>query len=558
MKKIAISFAIVSLMLFLRFFHFNNSPPSPYWEEAALAYDAFSISKTAKDHHGNFLPQVAFESFGDFKPSLYFYFAVPFIQIFGLNIFAVRLPTVWSSIAIIFGIAFLAKNLFQYFYFKTDKKTINSQAIDFIFYLALFLASISPWLLTFSRSAWESTLATALILWGCNFWLYFMIRNKTKWALLAVIFLVLSTYAYHAARITAPLLGLVLVFIYLRKKSLFAFKKPSNFSALLVAALVATLIFWPVGKSLFEKTGQQRIAETGIFSDISIIKKSNELRALHNNSLFSRIVYHRYVLFAKEAASNFLDHFNFSYLFVSGDHNPRHSVQTFGEFYYFDLLFFIFALFFFFYQRNHITCFLFFYLFAAILPAAFTKDTPHALRTLTALPIFIVFLSIGVWQFLQIFKKLKQKIWVLRIIIAIYLCFLISFFYQLIYVYPHKYKSEWQFGYEEMITKLLRRENDYEKIYITRELGRPAMYYFFYAKVDPNLVQAFDQQAKKDQSEFLNFKNIEFIDKADQVEVGKKALVVSSFNFYKNSFQNQGFKIIDITENQIWVFYESK
>jgi 4-amino-4-deoxy-L-arabinose transferase-like glycosyltransferase len=553
MKKIAIFLAITCLMLFLRFFHFNQSPPSPYWEEVALAYDAYSIAQTAKDHHGNFLPLVAFESFGDFKPSLYFYLAVPFIKIFGLNVLAIRLPTVLSSIAIIFGIAFLAKNLFQNFYLKNDSKAAN-----FIFYLALFLASLSPWLLTFSRSAWESTVATALILWGSNFWLCFMIKNKSKWAILAVIFLVLSTYAYHAARITAPLVGLALMLAYLKKKSFFALKKPLNLPALLIAMLLAVGLFWPVGQALLEKTGQQRIAETSIFSDITIIEKSNQLKAEHHNSLFSRIIYHRYLLFAEEAAANFLDHFNFTYLFVSGDHNPRHSIQTFGEFYYFDLLFFAAALVFCFRHKNRITWFLFFGLCAAILPAAFTQATPHALRTLAALPIFLVFLSFGVWQFLQVFKNAKQKKIVLCSIVVIYLLFAASFFYQLIYVYPNRYKSEWQFGYEEMIKKLLLIENNYEKIYITREQGRPAMYYFFYAQVDPILVQAFAPQAKKDQGEFLNFSNIEFIDKSDQIDLTKKDLIISSPNFYQRFLVNKNLTMIDQTQEQSWVFYENK
>jgi 4-amino-4-deoxy-L-arabinose transferase-like glycosyltransferase len=139
MKKI--HFLIILLIIFSRFFALHLSPPSPYWEEVALAYDSYSIAQTARDHHGNFLPLTAFESFGDYKPSLYFYAAVPFIKIFGLNVFAVRLPTILASIAIIFGIAILTKNLFQRFYLPK-----NQQAANFIYYLSLFLASISPWL----------------------------------------------------------------------------------------------------------------------------------------------------------------------------------------------------------------------------------------------------------------------------------------------------------------------------------------------------------------------------------------------------------------------------
>jgi 4-amino-4-deoxy-L-arabinose transferase-like glycosyltransferase len=544
-----INLIIIFLIIFSRFFAFNLSPSSPYWEEVALGYDAYSIAETARDHHGNFLPLTAFESFGDYKPSLYFYTAVPFVKIFGLNTFAVRLPTVLASIAIIFGTALLAKNLFIKFYVKNDQKNAN-----FIYYLTLFLTSVSPWLMMFSRSAWESTLATALIIWGINFYLFFIFSNKIKWIVWASITLVLSTYAYHSARVTAPLVGLFLTIFYLISRLLK--KEKLNWRALLMALLIALLLFAPVGKSLFLKTGQQRIAETSIFNDISIIEQSNEAIENHGRNKLNKIIYHRYLFFAKEAGLNFLNHFNFKYLFISGDNNPRHSLQNFGEFYYLDLLFFVFAIFFLFKKRSVATAILCFILFVAILPASFTKDTPHALRTLTALPILIIFLSFGIWQFLELFKNNQTKKFITKIIILIYLVFFALFFYQLIYIYPNKYKPEWQFGYQEMIGKLNKIENNYETIYITREQGRPAMYYFFYTKVNPLLVQNANQLAKKDQGEFLEFQKIKFIDKPEQIDFSKKALIISSLNFYQNSFSKDSVPLIDKTDGETWVFYE--
>lgn len=544
-----INLIIIFLIIFSRFFAFNLSPSSPYWEEVALGYDAYSIAQTARDHHGNFLPLTAFESFGDYKPSLYFYTAIPFIKIFGLNTFAVRLPTVLASIAIIFGTALLAKNLFFKFYVKNDQKNAN-----FIYYLTLFLTSISPWLMMFSRSAWESTLATALIIWGINFYLFFIFSNKTKWIVWASIALVLSTYTYHSSRVTAPLIGLLLTIFYLISRLLK--KEKLNWRALLMASLIALFIFTPVAKSLFLKTGQQRIAETSIFNDISIIEQSNEAIENHGRTKLNKIIYHRYIFFAKEAGLNFLDHFNFKYLFVSGDNNPRHSSQNFGEFYYFDLLFFVFALVFLFKKRNIATAILCFILFAAVLPASFTKDTPHALRTLVALPVLIIFLSFGIWQFLELFKNNQIKTITTKIVILIYLVFFALFFYQLIYIYPNKYKPEWQFGYQEMIGKLNKIENNYETIYITREQGRPAMYYFFYTETDPSLVQNANQLAKKDQGEFLEFQKIKFIDKPEQIDFNKQALIISSLNFYQNSFSKDSVPLIDKTDGATWVFYE--
>ena len=63
------------------------------WDEAALGYNAYSISQTLRDEYGQFMPLI-FKSFGDYKPGLYVYLAVPFVTIFGLNEISVRLPSI--------------------------------------------------------------------------------------------------------------------------------------------------------------------------------------------------------------------------------------------------------------------------------------------------------------------------------------------------------------------------------------------------------------------------------------------------------------------------------
>ena len=52
--------SILILALLLRVLRLDQLPPSLYWEEVAIGYDAYSILKTAKDHHGNFLPVCIF------------------------------------------------------------------------------------------------------------------------------------------------------------------------------------------------------------------------------------------------------------------------------------------------------------------------------------------------------------------------------------------------------------------------------------------------------------------------------------------------------------------
>ena len=80
-------------------------------------------------------------------------------------------------------------------------------------------------------------------------------------------------------------------------------------------------------------------------------------------------------------------------------------------------------------------------------------------------------------------------------------------------VYPTLYAHEWQYGYKEEILELeaQRQKNPDEIIYVSREKGRPAMYYWFYTQTDPREVQAANDTVEKDQGEFLEFKNLRFV-----------------------------------------------
>src|SRR3989344_5582438 len=89
---------IIGLAAVLRLVGLGSNPPSLYWEEAALGYDAYSLWRTGKDYHGNSFPLVAFPSFGDYKPSLYFYVAAPFVGTLGLSEMAVRLPSALAGL----------------------------------------------------------------------------------------------------------------------------------------------------------------------------------------------------------------------------------------------------------------------------------------------------------------------------------------------------------------------------------------------------------------------------------------------------------------------------
>src|SRR5258708_39046069 len=97
MKRLAIIFLILFVALALRTYKIDINPPGLTPDEASLGYNAYSILKTGRDEYGTILP-VIFKSFGDYKPGLYVYLAVPAVATFGLNETAVRLPRVIAGV----------------------------------------------------------------------------------------------------------------------------------------------------------------------------------------------------------------------------------------------------------------------------------------------------------------------------------------------------------------------------------------------------------------------------------------------------------------------------
>ncbi len=526
---------ITTLALVIRVYQVTSSPPAPYWEEVALGYDAYSILETGKDHHGNSYPLVAFESFGDWKPAGYFYAIVPFIKLVGLNVLAVRLPSVIAGTLIVLVLGWLIYLLTDYLPEKARQK---------LSLIGMLLASISPWLIQFSRAGWEVNLATFFILLGVTFgWKSFDLKNKYhdfKSLIWSVIFLVLSIYIYHSARLIGPMLGLFLGFRYLItylniNKTL----KPLFFQIGFIFSILILLLL-PFIKVLGSPVLGQRIAETTIFSNLEIISESNYFQSLYHNDWWTRLVFHRYWFFAKLIISQFFAHFSTNFLFISGDAIARHSSQYFGLFYPFEVLFLIVGSWVllkkFSFDKK---LFILWWLIIGILPAAISQPVPHALRILPTAPAFIILLTYGLYEVYEFlaskFFCFNEKIRNLRsyllgfVFIGLYLVVFSGFYRHLLNVYPKLYDHEWQVGYQQMVEAVtkLQRDNPDLPVYITREQGRPAMYYWFYTKTDPEEVQVANQVVKKDQAEFLEFKNIKFINTLN--EVTKTPAITANF-----------------------------
>jgi len=171
---------IVALLIFS--WKLASVPPAIYVDEAVTGYSAYSVLMTGKDEYGKTVP-ILFKYFGSWLPGLNMYYLVPWIKVFGLTEWGVRIPAVLLGVWLILV-----------FYAVVKLKTKSEKAA---FWGAGFLIVV-PWMVFNARLAYEEMIG--MILWtaGCGLLGRSVVKKEyLKWGILA---LSLSTYTAHVFR----------------------------------------------------------------------------------------------------------------------------------------------------------------------------------------------------------------------------------------------------------------------------------------------------------------------------------------------------------------------
>ena len=111
-NSLIIFLLIILLAAGLRIYKLDSIPPGLFGDEVDVGYQAYSLLNTGKDLTGRFLP-FYLKSLSEFRTPLYIYSAVPFIGVFGLNEWGVRLPAVFWGLTSIIGMFLLSRKLFN-------------------------------------------------------------------------------------------------------------------------------------------------------------------------------------------------------------------------------------------------------------------------------------------------------------------------------------------------------------------------------------------------------------------------------------------------------------
>ena len=467
-------FLTVLLAIVLRIYALDRIPPSLFSDEVDVGYQAYSLFKTGRDYSGNFLP-IHLKSFADFRAPLYIYFTIPFVAIFELSEWAVRLP------AAIFGILSVIL-----LYFLAIKLKFNS----WVALLSSFSLAISPWSIHYSRAGFEVSLMLLLIILGL--WLFLKGLEKEIYFILSLSAFTLAVYTYSTAKLFIPLFGLALAFIF--KKQLFKLSLKWKIGII----IFLTLLSMPLVFDTVSGKAGYRFSYTNIFADPTIPKEIDVQRNIDTGSkkigmqptILSKINHNKVLSFWDSYLKNYLSSFSTQFLFLDGDPIRRHSVGKMGQFYLFEAVTIFIGLFILFRTKTKAKPILLIWLFLAPIPASLTVEGGnHATRLILLLVPLLILSGLGLeTTFKYLLRKSIKEISFLIIFSIISASF---YFYVHRYFihYPLEQERIWHFGFKQAILKTEDLKDDFDNILFTTSVESPLPFILFWTKYPPEKFQ---------------------------------------------------------------------
>ena len=442
---------VVALAFIFRFWNLSNLPKSLSMDEITYGYSTYSILKTGMDEHGNFLP-LSFRGIGDYKPPVDVYLKVPFVSIFGLNEFSIRLLDALLGSISVYVLFLILRKLKISFY----PSLLSS----------LWLA-LSGSHIFFSRSGYAAITALFFLLLGLYSFIVWILDKKYKYFLLFLASFSLSFWSYHSERILIPLLFLGLVVIFYKNfKDLLLSKKK-----LLQSVIILMLFVIPFVYELFITKG--------------VLPRASDLwftKDIQDGTFFN---------FIKNWLGQYLQYFDLKFIFYKFLELTPKGYPDISLLNVFDAIILIFGFYFLTKTKSKLIKSIFYLIiFLGPIPSAFARGGANPTRTIIWIPALGLLMGLGFEYLVKFVRWSKLIIW--GWIIGSILYF-IYFAYIFINDFDKYYADLWHFGYKEASLYICENYQKYDKVVLTNRYGIeiprittiPEYYILFYCKYDP-------------------------------------------------------------------------
>jgi hypothetical protein len=223
-----LALAVVVSVSAFQFWISSDNPPGFFRDEAALAYNAYTIGHDGRDEYGARFP-LYFESFLDYKSPLFVYGLAGVFLVTGADKEVARGFAACCMFAAILLLGWLA-------YRRTERVSVGIATVA--------VAGFSPWLFELGRVAFEVTMEPLLLclaLLGVE-----RASRLDRWSPVTALPVSLSlgaiTYVYAGGRLLAPILAGALVVVLNRARWRWVITAWLGFAATQIPLIVYTRI----------------------------------------------------------------------------------------------------------------------------------------------------------------------------------------------------------------------------------------------------------------------------------------------------------------------------
>lgn len=485
-------FIIIILAALLRFMWLDKIPSSLYSDETDQGYNAYSIMLTGKDEHGVHLP-VSLRSFGDWKPPLPSYLMIPFVRLLGLSEVSVRLPSAILGLFTIILIFYLTRVLLR----EQENRTK-------IALLSSYFLAISPWHILQSRAA--MLIIVGLFFLTLGVYTFFKSIEKKTLIFISAFSFALSVYSYYGLRIVAPAILLALL-IRFRKNVLYMKKE------FILSAIFGLILLLPLLLSF--KTQPDvvlgRARTVSIFYDQGVNLRKWELTTqdgISADTSVTRFFHNNFYMYSRSIIQRFLSHLDISYLLFVGDGYQPFQIPQMGILYIPDLLFILLGLLVLYKYKYRDRSLIVYWVFASIIPAAFTFVTPASNRTFNAVVPYMVLAAIGI---VYAVAKIQKKVFAASFLTAFYIFSFGYFMHQYFIDLPTYHADWWNYGWKQVVEYVNSQGVKYKNIVVPEANGMPYVYFLFYQKYPPEIFQ--NNAIRPYMADRFGFENVEGFDK---------------------------------------------
>jgi len=437
---------IIITTLFLRLFKLGNIPNGFANDEAAVAYQSYSILITGKDTWGKPFPLLSFKDFGEYLPPFAVYSIAPFIKLLGLTIFATRLPFALTAVIAIFPIYALTKELFK------NKK---------IALLACFLFAVSPFNIGWSRFVFEGNFGMLFYLLGITFLI--LAKRRSHFLPFSALFFGLTFTTYHIYYFLTPVTVVVL-----SAPSIAKFVKSKK--SFVIATIVSFIFVIYALAIVASGSGRERFRQVSIFQNQNSLINLNSRQSYCQKNLpliFCRIFFNKGETYLYDYSFNYFSHLSPTFLALDGTYLRQAILPKHGLIYPFELPFILIGLFFLVKNFTYTSYTLISLILIYPLANSFT-GVGEISRISQIMPIFPILSAYGIFISVSKIKKIFRPL-LITFLVGFALSNIIAFLLNYFFVFPKTngyFDSE---AYVKLFQKIRLNPRQYSNYYITRD-----------------------------------------------------------------------------------------